>query len=172
MQLKLSSVLGKTPSLAVLLFAFCMNSAHASTQKVTPRPCDIFASATPCVVAISTTRALYRAYTGPLYQVTRQSDKAHADIGLLPDGYADAASRMLSALIRPVLSPNFMTSRPNTITLRLRLRAEHRAGPVLMAMTSRQLRMLCRQLRPDIRSTALSSLLAWATATIALKIQR
>jgi hypothetical protein len=36
---------------------------------------------------------LYHAYTGPLYQVTRQSDKAHADIGLLPDGYANAAAQ-------------------------------------------------------------------------------
>jgi hydrogenase expression/formation protein HypE len=32
------------------------------------------ASATPCVAAYSTTRALYAAYTGNLYQVTRQSD--------------------------------------------------------------------------------------------------
>ena len=47
-----------------------------------PRPqgsCDIYASAgAPCVAAHSTTRALYAAYNGPLYQVLRQSDgKTH-----------------------------------------------------------------------------------------------
>ncbi|QMV17394.1 hypothetical protein GOB94_00685 [Granulicella sp. 5B5] len=80
--------------LAVVAFAFVMNPVGAaSAQKVTPRPCDLLASATPCVAAISTTRALYRAYTGPLYQVTRQSDKTHANIGVLPDGYANAAAQ-------------------------------------------------------------------------------
>jgi hypothetical protein len=36
---------------------------------------------------------LYRAYTGPLYQVTRHSDETHTDIGLLRDGYADAEAQ-------------------------------------------------------------------------------
>jgi hypothetical protein len=36
---------------------------------------------------------LYSAYTGPLYQVTRQSDKTSTNIGLLPDGYARAATQ-------------------------------------------------------------------------------
>src|ERR1700704_2790661 len=63
-------------------------------------PCDIYAAAgDPCVAAHSTTRALYAAYTGPLYQVLRQSDGKTMDIGvvqatatLVPDpaGYADA----------------------------------------------------------------------------------
>ncbi|MGA9720046.1 MAG: arabinofuranosidase catalytic domain-containing protein [Acidobacteriaceae bacterium] len=57
------------------------------------RPCNLYASATPCVAAISTTRALYSAYSGPLYQVTRQSDKTSKGIGLTPDGYADAATQ-------------------------------------------------------------------------------
>ncbi|GGA56504.1 hypothetical protein GCM10011507_04780 [Edaphobacter acidisoli] len=65
----------------------------ASAQSVKPRPCDLFGSKTPCVAAISTTRALYKAYTGPLYQVTRQSDKTSIDIGLLHGGYADAAKQ-------------------------------------------------------------------------------
>jgi len=56
-------------------------------------PCDLLAPSTPCVAAISTTRALYRAYKGPLYRVARASDKAEADIGLLPDGYASAAAQ-------------------------------------------------------------------------------
>ncbi|MGH9600644.1 MAG: arabinofuranosidase catalytic domain-containing protein, partial [Terracidiphilus sp.] len=51
----------------------------------------IFASATPCVAAYSTTRSLYSAYTGPLYEVTRESDKTSTNIGLLPGGYANAA---------------------------------------------------------------------------------
>jgi len=39
------------------------------------RACDIYAAAsTPCVAAHSTTRALYGAYSGSLYQVKRASD--------------------------------------------------------------------------------------------------
>jgi len=57
------------------------------------RPCDLYASATPCVAAFSTTRALYVAYAGALYQVTRQSDSTTMEIGLLSDGYANAASQ-------------------------------------------------------------------------------
>jgi hypothetical protein len=73
MQLKSRSLLfgksfGKIPSLVIILFAFAITSAGvASAQMVTPRPCDLYASATPCVAAFSTTRALYRKYTGPLY---------------------------------------------------------------------------------------------------------
>jgi hypothetical protein len=78
-------------SLTCILFALAIAPlGSAFAQKPAPRPCDLYAAATPCVAAISTTRALYRAYRGPLYQVTRQSDKAHSNIGLLPDGYADA----------------------------------------------------------------------------------
>jgi len=94
MPLKSTSLLGNILSLIVLFFAFAMNPAGvASAQKAAPRPCDLFASATPCVAAISTTRALYSAYSGPLYQVTRQSDKTRTNIGLLPGGYADAATQ-------------------------------------------------------------------------------
>uniref|UniRef100_UPI0027E16FF2 arabinofuranosidase catalytic domain-containing protein n=1 Tax=Streptomyces sp. HPF1205 TaxID=2873262 RepID=UPI0027E16FF2 len=51
-------------------------SATAGTaQAATSGPCDIYASGgTPCVAAHSTTRALYAAYNGPLYQVRRSSD--------------------------------------------------------------------------------------------------
>ena len=65
--------------------------------------CDIYASAgDPCVAAHSTTRALYAAYNGPLYQVLRQSDGKTLDIGVVqpaaspvpdPGGYADAAAQ-------------------------------------------------------------------------------
>jgi non-reducing end alpha-L-arabinofuranosidase len=65
--------------------------------------CDIYASAgDPCVAAHSTTRALYAAYNGPLYQVLRQSDGKTLDIRVVqpaaspvldPGGYADAAAQ-------------------------------------------------------------------------------
>jgi hypothetical protein len=94
MQLKSLPLFGKIQSSIVILFALAIiPGGVASAQTVTPRPCDLFASATPCVVAISTTRTLYRTYTGPLYQVTRQSDQAHTNIGLLPDGYANTAAQ-------------------------------------------------------------------------------
>ncbi|MDQ0809087.1 hypothetical protein QFZ63_000801 [Streptomyces sp. B3I7] len=55
-------------------------------------PCDLYGDAgTPCVAAHSTVRALFSSYNGPLYRVTRVSDGAATDIGLLaPGGYADA----------------------------------------------------------------------------------
>lgn len=90
MQFKSLSLFGRILVPAVLLIP---PAALASPHKITPRPCDLFAPTTPCVAAISTTRALYSTYTGPLYQVTRQSDKAQADVGLLADGYADAAKQ-------------------------------------------------------------------------------
>ena len=69
-------------------------SAHAQSNQ----PCDIYAAATPatpCVAAYSTTRALFNAYTGNLYQVTRQSDNTTANVAILTDGsrYAAAATQ-------------------------------------------------------------------------------
>lgn len=57
-------------------------------------PCDITGAAgNPCVAAHSTTRALYGAYDGPLYNVTRSSDNASTNVGVLaPGGFADIAS--------------------------------------------------------------------------------
>ncbi|KAJ7188898.1 glycoside hydrolase family 54 protein [Mycena filopes] len=50
-------------------------------------PCDIYASGgTPCVAAHSTTRALYSAYQGALYQVRRGSDNATVNVGPLSAG--------------------------------------------------------------------------------------
>ena len=58
---------------AVLLAAGAW-SVPASAAATTG-PCDIYASGgTPCIAAHSTTRALYAAYNGPLYQVRRSSD--------------------------------------------------------------------------------------------------
>ncbi len=94
MQLKSLSFFRIILSPAALLFAVTISSVGvASGQTVTARPCDVYASGTPCVAAFSTTRALYRAYPGPLYQVTRQSDKTSTNIGLLPDGYANASTQ-------------------------------------------------------------------------------
>lgn len=55
-------------------------------------PCDIYQAAnTPCGAAHSTVRALFGAYSGPLYQVQRASDKTTRDIPVGPGGFADTA---------------------------------------------------------------------------------
>ncbi|SEO76962.1 arabinofuranosidase catalytic domain-containing protein [Actinacidiphila rubida] len=58
-------------------------------------PCDIYAAGgTPCIAAHSTTRALFAAYSGPLYQVQRASDHGYHDVGVLAaGGYADASAQ-------------------------------------------------------------------------------
>src|SRR5260221_7533046 len=68
---------------------------NAGVQAQTNPPCDIYASAgTPCVAAHSTTRALFGAYSGNLYQVKRASDNATTNIGTLAaGGYANAAAQ-------------------------------------------------------------------------------
>ncbi|CCD46995.1 hypothetical protein ACHAPC_003263 [Botrytis cinerea] len=58
-------------------------------------PCDIYSSGgTPCVAAHSTTRALYSAFSGSLYQVKRGSDGTTKNIApLSAGGVANAASQ-------------------------------------------------------------------------------
>ncbi|KAK6329628.1 hypothetical protein TWF730_006176 [Orbilia blumenaviensis] len=58
-------------------------------------PCDIYAAGgTPCVAAHATTRALYSAYNGALYQVRRARDNAVADIKpVSAGGAADSAAQ-------------------------------------------------------------------------------
>ena len=64
-------------------------------------PCDIYAAAsTPCAAAYSMARALSSTYSGPLYQVRSGSSSTNMgtggtvmDIGLTPDGYADATAQ-------------------------------------------------------------------------------
>ena len=69
-------------------------ASSSSSSSLSARPCNIYAAGgTPCVAAYSTVRALYRAYRGPLYRVTRASDGATASIGTRRDGYADAAAQ-------------------------------------------------------------------------------
>jgi Alpha-L-arabinofuranosidase B, catalytic len=63
-------------------------------------PCDIYAAANmPCGAAYSTVRALSSKYEGKLFQVRNMSSKTNTgtggmtmDIGMLADGYADAAA--------------------------------------------------------------------------------
>ena len=57
-------------------------------------PCDLYAAAsTPCVAAFSTTRALFGAYSGNLYQV-KKTDGTTKDIApLAPGGVADAPAQ-------------------------------------------------------------------------------
>ncbi len=76
---------------STLLVASTASPARAATQE----PCDIYAAAgTPCVAAHSTTRALYAAYSGPLYQVRRASDNATTNISpLSAGGVANAATQ-------------------------------------------------------------------------------
>src|SRR6266516_3909555 len=94
--------------LAIALLPIGVTFATATAAQAVPPPrpqgpCDIYAAAgTPCVAAHSTTRALYAAYGGPLYQVRRLSDDSLRDIGVVaptagpaadPGGYADAAAQ-------------------------------------------------------------------------------
>ena len=59
----------------------------ATRSLVAAGPCDLYASGgTPCVAAHGTTRALYSGYSGPLYQVRRDSDGATSDIRPLSAG--------------------------------------------------------------------------------------
>ena len=61
------------------------SASFAAGQSERPKgPCDIYGAANnACVAAHSTTRALYASYTGPLYQVLRQSDLKTLDIGVV-----------------------------------------------------------------------------------------
>jgi len=82
------------------LLAWAQTAPAGPTQARPKGPCDIYAAAnTPCTAAHSTTRALFAAYNGPLYQVMRQSDGKKLNIGVVKPsgtdtgGYADAASQ-------------------------------------------------------------------------------
>src|SRR5512146_2916705 len=80
-----------TLAVASLIAGGSGSTARAATQE----PCDIYAAGgTPCVAAHSTTRALYAAYSGALYQVRRSSDNATTNISpLSAGGVANAATQ-------------------------------------------------------------------------------
>ena len=64
-------------AIAVPVSAAMTTTASAATQG----PCDIYAAGgTPCEAAHSTTRALFAAYNGPLYQVQRSSDGGYTNV--------------------------------------------------------------------------------------------
>ncbi|HLN20365.1 MAG TPA: arabinofuranosidase catalytic domain-containing protein [Bacteroidales bacterium] len=102
----------KTRFLVILILALALPATmmmviamRGSGMKVVPPPrmegpCDIYAAGgTPCVAAHSSTRALFAAYEGPLYQVMRQSDGKTLNINVVkpigndPGGYADATAQ-------------------------------------------------------------------------------
>ncbi len=80
---------------AMLIIVSVFGSRATQTFAATSLPCDIYAAGgTPCVAAHSTTRALFAAYSGKLYQIQRASDQATTDIGTLSaGGYANAAAQ-------------------------------------------------------------------------------
>lgn len=80
---------------AFALAAGALAGLPGTAQAAGSLPCDIYAAGgTPCVAAHSTTRALFSAYNGPLYQVRRASDGASTDIGVLSaGGYANAGAQ-------------------------------------------------------------------------------
>ncbi|KAJ4299351.1 hypothetical protein N0V90_004596 [Kalmusia sp. IMI 367209] len=67
----------------------------ATGSLVAAGPCDIYSSGgTPCIAAHSTTRALYSAFSGALYQVKRGSDNTTTTIApLSAGGVANAATQ-------------------------------------------------------------------------------
>src|SRR5258708_10987583 len=77
------------------LFLSGVSAGQHSALAAGTGPCDIYASGgTPCVAAHSTTRALFGAYSGRLYQVRRASDGATTDIGALAaGGFANAGTQ-------------------------------------------------------------------------------
>ncbi|MFT4029144.1 MAG: arabinofuranosidase catalytic domain-containing protein [Protaetiibacter sp.] len=79
---------------ALLAFSALMSGAPAA-QAAGSGPCDIADTAgTPCVAAYSSVRALYQAYNGPLYEVTRQSDGTSTNVvTLAAGGYANASAQ-------------------------------------------------------------------------------
>jgi hypothetical protein len=74
----------------------CLTGTGGTTGSTgaTTLPCDVYAAdGGPCVAAHSTVRALYAAYSGPLYQV-RKSDGTTMDIVVLePGGFANSADQ-------------------------------------------------------------------------------
>lgn len=67
----------------------------ATGSLVAAGPCDLYsAGGTPCIAAHSTTRALYNAFSGSLYQVQRGSDGATTNIApISAGGVANAAAQ-------------------------------------------------------------------------------
>jgi hypothetical protein len=78
---------------AAAVVALTAAATPARAAATAEGPCDILGKAgNPCVAAHSTTRALFAAYSGPLYNVTRASDGKSTTVGVLKaGGYANIA---------------------------------------------------------------------------------
>ena len=85
--MKKSSIILLLAGVAVAPVLVATVAVAAGDNRIPQRPdgpCDVYANGgAPCVAAHSTTRALYKAYNGPLYQVMRQSDGKTLDIGVV-----------------------------------------------------------------------------------------
>ena len=108
---------GATLALTAGTLVGVAGSSHAAGTL----PCDLYATAgTPCVAAHSTTRALFSAYSGNLYQVKRWSDSATSNIGTLSaGGYANAAAQdsFCSGTSCTITVIYDQTSRHNNLTI-------------------------------------------------------
>src|SRR6266446_2188973 len=85
MKTRISLLFLLAPALALVGATLTATQARRAAAPSRPQgPCDIYAAANaPCVAAHSTTRALYAAYNGPLYQVRRLSDGRVKDVGVV-----------------------------------------------------------------------------------------
>jgi non-reducing end alpha-L-arabinofuranosidase len=88
-------LLALAATVTLALGGLLASGASSPSRAATQEPCDIYAAAgTPCVAAHSTTRALYAAYSGNLYQVRRSSDNTTLNIGTVSaGGVANAAAQ-------------------------------------------------------------------------------
>jgi len=87
-------------ALPVAIMIMAMSGNPNAALERSEGVCDIYAKGgTPCVAAHSTTRALYKNYSGALYQVKRESDGKTLDVNVVPasntdaGGYANAAAQ-------------------------------------------------------------------------------
>ncbi len=144
----------RLPVAAFVLAAALVIPGFSATQAraATPEPCDIYASGgTPCEAAYSTTRALFEAYSGPLYQVQRASDSTFLNVGLeSAGGLSTWRQRTPSAPARRAPSPSCTTRAPTPTTwvsrraLRARVAVAGTRAPARTGRTSAPPPRRCR----------------------------
>lgn len=90
-------------------------AALASTAAAAAGPCDILGGAgNPCVAAHSTVRALYSAYAGPLYNLTRASDGKSFSVPVTAaGGFADKAAHDAFCPLLDCVISNVFDQSPN-----------------------------------------------------------
>eukprot|EP00937_MAST-01D_sp_MAST-1D-sp2_P005671 g5671.t1 len=93
-------------SAARFALVLCLSSSALSA------PCDIYRDGgTPCAAAHSTVRALFKGFTGALYQLQRSPDNATADIHA-QGGLADSGSHDRFCAGASELSPRILAGYP------------------------------------------------------------